>query len=179
MIRGRRSRAAEPAAVSVGAIDWAAPLEGSAFVATLADTGPLRLHFTAGEPLALTWFRQVPVSERRRRRVMGEILGCGLLDQKQYAQRRGPGPWVHVAVRSSGDAHTAGTPLSADGSFGGLPVLTLMRDLVPYEVWAGLYRQVDAEYAALQRDRARCHKPPISGEGWPGIRHGGGLGGVW
>ncbi|MGW5415475.1 hypothetical protein [Actinomadura geliboluensis] len=165
--------------MSVGAMDWAAPLEGSAFVATLTDTGPLRLHFTAGAPLGTTWFKQVPVSERRRRRVLRKILRCGLLEQKQHAQRRGPGPWVHVAVRTPGEARTVGTPLSGDGSFGRVPVLALMRELVAGDVWAGLYSQVEAEYAARRCEPARYLNPPIQGEGLPGIRHGGGMGGAW
>ncbi|MER6817688.1 hypothetical protein ABT299_51290 [Spirillospora sp. NPDC000708] len=229
LLRGSAVEVPGDAVAAVGAVDpWA--WGECSYVITLSGTGPVRVHYTMTEPAGPSWLRLVPVSERRRRRVLGAAMRSGALAGAGLAGADGravggpdgePGQvaahgWVHVG----GYSRSAWVPLPPDRRVGGVLLADMLTGLVPGEVW----RELDARrceaweawarragsapavrVAGMEETRRDWREPPASMEetrrqavdqgpwdrrvaggeraadadGWPGIRHGGGLGGAW
>ncbi|MUN42579.1 hypothetical protein [Actinomadura litoris] len=136
------------AVASAGAVDAWAWGECS-YVVTLSATGPVRVHYSLTEPAGPAWLRLVPVSERRRRRVLGAALASGALvgaglvgaDGRPVgvevgAGRATPYGWVHVG----GYSRSAWVPLPEDRRVGGVRLADMLTELIP----GGTWRELDA-----------------------------------
>ncbi|TDD13170.1 hypothetical protein E1287_43380, partial [Actinomadura sp. KC06] len=132
--------------MAVGGRDTAWTRGECAFVIFVGETGAARLHYVMTEPAGPTWLRSVKVRERRRRRVLRAVAGCGVLEGAGPRAARAaaggglvsgdssPFGWLHVATAK----RSVWTDLPADGRVGGVAVRDLVVGLVPAAVWREL-----------------------------------------
>ncbi|WP_067490983.1 hypothetical protein [Actinomadura hibisca] len=198
LVSGRRPEIPADLAVAVG-LRETGPGGACAVVVNVAAAGLVRVHYAMTEPAGPTWMQQVRVSERARRRALGAALACGTLDApgpRGGSERPAPHGWLHVTA----GGRSAWTPLDAAGRVPGraVPVLGRITGLVPGRVWADLHARRDSAWRAWAArevedlraaeeetlravPEADMTRPDGSAgtSGWPGVRHGGGLGGHW